>query len=64
MSGCGQYGFSYIDSTGGKFKIYYFEERNATSDNYNSILSCVNENKGDVGQCVHLAALWLETDLP
>lgn len=62
MDGCGQYGFNYVDSTGGTLKIYYFEERTETTDSYQEILDCVKANK-TVSDCTHLATLWLETKL-
>jgi len=65
MAGCSQYGFAYIESSGGQLRVYYFEERSATSDNYAAILACVRE-KG-IANCKEHASTWLamgsETDL-
>jgi hypothetical protein len=63
MSGCGQYGFGYVDSTGGKLRVWYFEERNASEDKYPLLRSCLQQHGGQAGLCLHLAELWLESDL-
>ena len=44
MSGCAQYGFAYVDYTGGKLKVYHFEERNASMDNYNEAILWLEVN--------------------
>jgi len=59
-----QYGFAYVDSTTrGRLKIYYFEEQNETEDRYEDILNCVNLYGGRLDNCVHLADLWLDTEM-
>ena len=63
MRGCSQYGFGYLDSTGGKLRIWYFEERTVEKDNYPAIVECLQASEGKADHCLHLATLWLETDL-
>jgi len=63
-SGCGgDFGFPVVDTTGGKFQVYYFpiDAENGFVDNYDAILSCVKAN-GASG-CYHLATLWSSTPL-
>lgn len=57
----GDFGFPVVDTTGGRFRVYYFPIAHASDyDNYDSILSCV-KSKG-VSGCYDLATKWV--DLP
>ena len=56
MSGCGQFGFEYVDSTNGEMKIYYFELENENRSRSEEILNCL-ESKG-VSNCTELATVW------
>jgi hypothetical protein len=60
MQGCGQFGFEYVDSTGGELQIYYFElERVNTTSRSDEILNCIEE-KG-VSECTSLATIWFDS---
>ena len=64
MSGQGSYGVPVFDTTGGRFKIYYFSFAvNGIFDDeaYNNILGCI-EAKG-VSLCYDLASVWVDTSL-
>lgn len=66
----GAYGIPVVDTTGGRFKVYYFpiaQGKNIggydvpTFDNYDAILSCVKAN--GVSGCYHLATVWADVPL-
>ena len=61
MSGCSQYGFALVDSTGGRMRILYFEERSPSSDTFETILTCVRE--AGLAGCTHLASVWLDSPI-
>jgi hypothetical protein len=58
----GAYGIPIVDTTGGRFRVYYFPIAQAnTFDNYNTILSCI-QSKG-VSGCYNLAQEWANVPL-
>lgn len=60
----GTFGIPVVDSTDGKFNVYYFPISQAGSsgfDNYDGTLSCFLAN--GVSGCYHLAQLWSSTSL-
>eukprot|EP00658_Telonema_sp_P-2_P000020 TRINITY_DN10003_c0_g1_i1.p1 TRINITY_DN10003_c0_g1~~TRINITY_DN10003_c0_g1_i1.p1 ORF type:complete len:278 (-),score=62.24 TRINITY_DN10003_c0_g1_i1:478-1311(-) len=57
MSGCGQVGFAVVDSFAAELQVWYFEERTAAKDDFDSILACVGQ-KG-VSGCTELGTSWL-----
>lgn len=66
----GAYGLPVVDTTGGRFRVYYFPIAQAknvgghdvpTFDNYDAILQCVKA--GGISSCYHLATLWADTPL-
>ena len=59
---CGaDFGFPIVDTTGGTFKVYYFQIQDRNVDNYEAILNCVKAS--GVSQCYHLAKLWSSVPL-
>jgi len=61
MSGCSQYGFAVVDSTGGRLRLLYYEERSAGADAFEQILACVAAS--GISSCAHLASVWLDSPL-
>jgi len=58
----GAFGIPIVDTTGGRFKVYYFPIAQANQfDNYNNILSCIQSS--GVSGCYHLATLWADIAL-
>mmetsp|Transcript_9318 Transcript_9318/g.27382 ORF Transcript_9318/g.27382 Transcript_9318/m.27382 type:complete len:230 (+) Transcript_9318:1098-1787(+) len=57
-----QYGFAYVESDATSYRVYYFEEQNATEDNYEALKACFDA-KGVAG-CKDMAATWLEMEDP
>jgi hypothetical protein len=69
FSGCGgDWGLPIVDTTEGRFRIYYFPiskfqiREHEQYDNYDAILDCIT-NKG-ISQCYELATVWVDTPLP
>jgi hypothetical protein len=57
----GVFGVPIVDTTGGRFRVYYFPIQQAQgADNYDSIVNCIAAN--GASSCYHLAQLW--TDVP
>ena len=63
--GCGHWGIPVVDTTSGKFRVYYFElfvqpgpknDAPIAVDNFNAIYECFRDN--GVSGCYHLASLW------
>eukprot|EP01038_Epipyxis_sp_PR26KG_P010933 gene10933-14677_t len=54
----GNFGIPIVDTTGGRFKVYYFPIASHSEglDNYQSILDCVTAN--GISGCYHLATVW------
>ena len=61
MSGCSQYGFAVVDSTGGRLRLLYYEERSAGADAFEQILACVAAS--GISGCAHHALVWLDSPL-
>jgi len=55
-----QYGFLYVDSTGGRVALHYFEvDSEKRGDRFDAIMDCVN-TKGGLHACTGLADTWLD----
>jgi hypothetical protein len=61
----GELGFPIVDTTNGRFKVYYFLISTIAArggyDQYDAVLECFR-TKG-VSQCYHLATLWADATL-
>mmetsp|Transcript_23459 Transcript_23459/g.48741 ORF Transcript_23459/g.48741 Transcript_23459/m.48741 type:complete len:516 (-) Transcript_23459:47-1594(-) len=59
MSGCTQFGFAYVKSAGKgeKVEVYYFEEWDGSTDKYEDIKACIEQN--GVDGCLQFATKWL-----
>ena len=57
MDGCSQYGFEYVDSTGGQMRVWYFEMESAKGPSRSeTVLSCIAAR--GLPNCTHLGTLW------
>ncbi len=55
----GDFGFPVVDTTGGSFKVYYFNiAHSGDFDNYDAILNCI-KSKGVAG-CYSMATKWVD----
>lgn len=55
-----QYGFLFLDSTGGRVRLHYFEvDSDQKGDRYDAIVNCV-ATKGGLANCTEFADTWLD----
>lgn len=55
-----QYGFAFLDSTGGRVKLHYFEvDSDKKGDRYQQIVDCV-KSLGGLDKCTQFAETWLD----
>lgn len=55
-----QFGFVFLDSTGGRVKLHYFEVHSlGKGDRYQKILNCA-KSRGGLATCTDLAETWLD----
>lgn len=59
--GCDEFGFAFVDTTGGRELVGYFHLANTTYDRYEEVLACL-EGKG-VASCLGLATIWRNSSL-
>lgn len=58
----GAFGIPVVDTTNGRFRVYYFPLAQAnTFDHSDEIISCVQKN--GVSGCYHLATVWADVAL-
>mmetsp|Transcript_17275 Transcript_17275/g.60353 ORF Transcript_17275/g.60353 Transcript_17275/m.60353 type:complete len:232 (-) Transcript_17275:35-730(-) len=60
MGGCSQYGFEYLDSSGGELRVVYFELENASGTSRSDLVfDCIREH--GLPSCTHLGSAWFQS---